>query len=137
MSEEKYKILLEKALSELPPKAEKRERFRLPEPSSSMSGNRTILHNFAEICNRLNRDKNHFLKFLVGELATAGNSDGAKASFQGNFNYRVFQKLLDRYINEYVLCPICHQPDTDIVKRGRFFQLVCEACGATSSLRNI
>ena len=137
MSEEKYKILLEKALSELPPKAEKRERFRLPEPSSSMSGNRTILHNFADICTRLNRDKNHFLKFLVGELATSGSIDGAQASFQGNFNYRVFQKLLDRYIHDYVFCPICHQFDTAIVKMGRFYHLVCEACGATSSLRSI
>jgi len=137
MSEEKYNALLDKALSELPQKAEKRERLALPEPSSSMSGNRTILHNFADICTCLNRDKNHFLKFLVGELATAGNIDGVKASFQGNFNYRIFRKLLDRYMAEYVFCPICHQPDTDIVKKGRFFHLVCEACGATSSLRNI
>jgi len=137
MSEEKYKKLLEKALSQLPPKAEKRERFELPELSSSISGNRTILHNFADICNRLNRDKNHFLKFLVGELATSGNIDGAQASFQGNFNYRIFRKLLDRYMQEYVFCPICHQPDTAIVKKGRFYHLVCEACGATSSLRSI
>jgi translation initiation factor 2 subunit 2 len=137
MSEEEYNKLLEKALLQLPPKTEKRERFELPSPSSSISGNRTILHNFAEICNRVNRDKTHFLKFLAGELATSGSIEGAQAIFQGNFEYRIFRKLFDRYIQEYVFCPICHQPDTNIVKKGRFYHLVCEACGASSSLRNI
>ena len=137
MSEAEYNKLLEKALSQLPSKAEKSERFEFPKPSSSISGNRTILNNFSEICNSLNRDKNHFLKFLTGELATAGSIDGAQAIFQGNFHYRIFQKLFDRYIQDYVFCPICHQPDTNIVKKGRFYHLVCEACGATSSLRSI
>ena len=137
MSEEEYNTLLEKALSQLPPKATKSERFELPRLSSSISGNRTIIHNFSEICNRLNREKTHLLKFFVGELATSGSIDGAQAIFQGNFEYRIIQKLLERYIQDFVFCSICHQPDTNIVKKGRFYHLVCEACGATSSLRNV
>ena len=137
MSDKKYYHLLDKALSQLPPKIQRRERFELPKPSSSISGNRTILHNFSELCNRINRDQTHFLKYLVGELATSGSIDGGQAIFQGNFDYRVFQTLLDRYAKEYVFCTICHQPDTNIVKKGRFMHLVCEACGASSSLRSL
>ena len=137
MSGEEYRKLLDRALSQLPPKAEKGGRFELPKPLSSISGSRTVLYNLYEICNRLNRDKNHFLKFLSRELATAGSIDGVQAVFQGNFDNRVFEKLLDRYVKEYVLCSICHQPDTKIVKKGRYYFLVCEACGATSSLRGI
>jgi translation initiation factor 2 subunit 2 len=137
MSEEEYTKLLDKAISQLPPKAVKGERFELPKPSSSISGHRTILSNLFEICNLLNRDTEHFLKFLCKELATAGSIDGVTAVFQGNFYNRVFVKLLDRYLNEYVLCTICHKPDTKIIKKRRYYFLVCDACGATSSLRII
>ena len=137
MSEEEYTKLLDKALSQLPPKTVKSERFELPNPSSSISGHRTILSNLFEICNLLNRDTTHLLKFLCKELATAGSIDGVTAVFQGKFQNRIFQKLLDRYLKEYVLCTICHQPDTKIIKKGRYYFLICDACGATSSLRII
>lgn len=137
MSEEEYTKLLDRALSQLPPKAVKSGRYELPKPISSISGHRTILSNLFEICNLLNRDTNHFLKFLSKELATAGSIDGLNAVFQGNFNNRIFEKLLDRYLKEYVLCTICHQPDTKIIKKGRYYFLICDACGATSSLRII
>jgi translation initiation factor 2 subunit 2 len=137
MSEGEYERLLNRALSKLPPRADKGGRFELPEPLSSISGNRTVLYNLNEICNRLNRDRDHLLKFLSREMATAGSLDGARAVFQGNFENRVFKRLLDMYVKDYVLCPICHQQDTKIVKKGHYHFLVCEACGATSSLRGI
>ena len=132
---EDYVSLLNRALSQLPPKTEKSGRFETPKSKSTISGSRTVLNNMREISNRLNRDENHLLKFLSRELATAGNIDGAQAVFQGNFDNRVFQKLLDRYMEEYVFCAVCRQPDTKIIKKGRYNYLTCEACGATSSIR--
>ncbi|MFQ6075944.1 MAG: translation initiation factor IF-2 subunit beta, partial [Candidatus Bathyarchaeia archaeon] len=70
--EEEYKRLLNRAQAQLPQQVFRRERFEMPKPISTIAGNRTILHNFKEICDRLLRDQNHFLKFLSSELATAG-----------------------------------------------------------------
>jgi translation initiation factor 2 subunit 2 len=36
-----------------------------------------------------------------------------------------------------VICPICKRPDTKIVKERRFHFLICEACGAKSSIRPV
>lgn len=134
---EDYEKLLNRAHAQLPRQALTRERFEKPKPISSIAGNRTILHNFKEICDRLRRDQNHFMKFLTGELATSGTIEGAHVVFQGRFSSRVLEDLVERYINGFLLCPVCHQPDTRIVKEDRFHFLVCDACGAKSSVRGV
>jgi translation initiation factor 2 subunit 2 len=135
MSEDAYMQLLDKALAALPPPAQRQERFEVPRPETAVSGNRTVLYNLKEISDRLNRNRDHIVKFFSAELATAGSIDGLHAVFQGKFDNRSLSALLDRYVADNVLCPICGQPDTNIAKRGRYRILVCEACGATSSLR--
>jgi len=135
MSEEKYLKLLDKAIAQFPPERGRGERFEMPKPVSSISGNRTTLHNSKEICDRLKRDKNHLLKYLAGELATSGTIDRDHIIFQGKFDNRAIEQLIERYVKEFVLCPICHQPDTKITRKKRIYFLVCEACGASSSIR--
>lgn len=137
MSDDAYKKLLDKALAQLPPVATKKDRFEMPKPQSSISGNRTILYNSKEISDRLRRDREHLLKFLSGELATAGTIDGAQVIFQGKFDNKTIERLVERYTQEFVLCPICHQPDTRIIREERLYFLVCDACGARSSLRGL
>ena len=135
MAEETYKKLLDRAISQLPPEVSKKERFIIPKPASSIMGNRTILYNLKEICDRLRRSKEHVLKYLSKELATAGNFDGTTVMFQGKFDNAVIRRLIERYTQEFVYCPICHQPDTRIVKEGRYNFLICDACGAKSSAK--
>ena len=135
MSEDAYMRLLDKALEELPEPAQRRERFEVPRPETAISGNRTAIYNLKEISDRLNRNRDNIVKFFSAELATAGSIDGLHAVFQGKFDNHTLSALLDRYVADNVLCPICGQPDTQIVKRDRYRVLSCEACGATSSLR--
>ncbi|MFQ6075787.1 MAG: translation initiation factor IF-2 subunit beta, partial [Candidatus Bathyarchaeia archaeon] len=101
------------------------------------AGNRTIIHNFKEFCDRLRRDQNHFLKFLSSELATAGTIEGARAVFQGRFRADILERLVSRYVKDFVICPVCNQPDTRIVREDRFNFLICDACGAKSSARAV
>ena len=135
MSEKDYLKLLEKAIEQLPPENTKKNRFEIPKTSSSISGNRTVLHNLKDICDRLKRDRNHLLKYLAGELATSATIDGNRAIFQGRFTNLALEQLVERYVNDFVLCPVCHQPDTKITRKERVYFLVCEACGASSSIR--
>lgn len=135
MKEKEYEKLLSKARSSLPPSVFKKERFKLPKPEIIVSGNKTILRNFKEICDRLRRNQGPFLKFLSGGLGTSGTTDGSRAVFKGRFRTNYVERLINRYIQYFVLCPVCGQPDTKIVKEGRFHFLVCEACGAKSPVR--
>jgi len=135
MSDMDYLKLLDRAIAKLPSQSTKKDRFEIPKPASTISGNRTMLYNLKEMCDRLKRDKNQLLKYLAGELATSGTVDGNRAIFQGKFDNRVLEKLVERYVNEFVLCPVCHQYDTRISRKDRVYFLVCEACGASSSIR--
>lgn len=130
-----YKEMLKRARSQLPSEILEHKRFEIPRPRSFVTGMRTILANFKEICEALNRKPRHMLKFLSGEMATAATVQGNRAIFQGKFGGDTFERLIKRYTNEFVICPVCKRPDTKIVKERRFFFLICEACGAKSSIR--
>lgn len=134
---ESYLTLLDRALSIAPKTREKGERFTLPEVSSSIVGSRTIIDNFREISDRLNRDPKHLLRFFARELATAALISDPRAIFQGRFGHTTLKNLVERYVRDFVICPVCGRPDTTIEKRKRLSFLLCEACGATSSVRTI
>jgi len=132
-----YNELLERAQSQLPSDICEHKRFEVPQPRSFINGMRTILANFKDICDALNRDPRHVLKFFSKEMATAATMQRNRAIFQGKFYPDTFERLTKRYIKEFVVCPVCSRPDTKIVKDKRFLFLVCEACGARSSISTL
>ncbi len=132
-----YKEMLKRARSQLPSEILEHKRFEVPRARSSTIGMRTLIHNFKEVCDTLNRNPNHLLKFLSKELATAGTLQGARAMFQGRFTRQTIDRLIKRYVDEFVVCPVCRRPDTKIVKERRFYFILCEACGARSSTRPV
>jgi translation initiation factor 2 subunit 2 len=132
-----YEKLLKKAHSQIPEVVSKRERLELPRISHSVIGMRTIIHNFKEIAEALNRDPRHLLKFLTREMATAATMQESRVIFQGKFFRETFERLIQRYMEQFVICPVCKRPDTKIVKEKRLSFLVCEACGAKSSVRQL
>ena len=132
-----YKELLKRARLQLPSEVPEHKRFEIPRPRSFVTGMRTILANFKEICEAINREPRHMLKFLSGEMATAATMQRTRAIFQGKFGSDTFERLIERYVKEFVVCPVCKRPDTKIVKERRFLFLICEACGARSSIRPV
>ena len=110
-------------------------RLELPEPQVLWVGNKTILRNFADYPRLLRRDANKILMFLAKELATAASLDDERAIFIGRKDKQSFSVLLNRYMRDYVLCPVCGSPDTKVEKVKRLQFLLCEACGAKSSLK--
>jgi len=132
-----YEDLLKRARSQIPEVVSKRERLELPRISLSVIGMRTIVHNFKEVAEALNRDPQHLLKFLTREMATAATMQEARVIFQGKFYRETLKRLIQRYMESFVTCPVCKRPDTKIVKEKRLSFLVCEACGAKSSIRQL
>jgi len=132
-----YEELLKRAQSKLPKEKGTGERFEIPRINSFRIGMRTIINNFKEIADALNRDPRHLIKFLTNEMATAGTLEETRATFQGKFPSNTLERLLDIYIENFVMCPVCKRPDTNVVREKRFSFLVCEACGAKSSVKSV
>lgn len=132
-----YDELLKRACDQMPEVQAKKERLELPRIMIQTVGMRTIISNFKEISDSLDRDPQHLLKFLTREMATAATFHDSRAIFQGKFRTDSFERLLQRYLDGYVICPVCKRPDTKIVKEKRLAFLVCNACGAKSSIKQL
>lgn len=132
-----YTKLLKRAYSQLPTNTFEHKRFEIPRSRVYIIGMRTIFQNFKEVCDALNRTPRHLLKVLSNEMATSAAMDGTRLILQGKFRANTFERLIGRYVTEFVICPICKRPDTKIVKEKRLFFLVCEACGAKSAIRSV
>jgi len=98
---------------------------------------RTIITNFKELADVLDRDPQHILKFLTREMATAATFHESRAIFQGKFRRESFDRLLQRYMESFVVCPVCKRPDTKILKEKRLSFLICNACGARSAIKQL
>jgi translation initiation factor 2 subunit 2 len=132
-----YDELLKRACSQMPEVSLKRERLELPRLLITTVGMRTIISNFKEVADVLDRNPQHILKFLTREMATAATFHDSRAIFQGKFRRDSFERLLQRYMDSFVVCPVCKRPDTKIVKEKRLSFLVCNACGARSSIKQL
>lgn len=132
---DEYEELLDRTISQLPPEVFESKRFKIPKSYSDIQGNRTFIKNFKDVAERLNRDPQHLLKFLLRELGTAGNLEGQRAILQGKFTHYLINERIEDYVDKYVICHECNRPDTIIVREDRIFQLKCLACGARAPVK--
>ncbi|NWF96402.1 MAG: translation initiation factor IF-2 subunit beta [Candidatus Thorarchaeota archaeon] len=134
-----YERLLQRARSQVPEDAFKRtgERFQVPPVELMVQGNRSYWQNFQEIVDVLNRSGKEVLKYVSGQLATAGIFEGSGAAFNGKFSPKQIEDLLWQYINQYVICPVCGRPDTNESHESGAYYLVCTACGARTAIRPV
>jgi translation initiation factor 2 subunit 2 len=130
-----YEALLKKAYSNVTVQSESTERFTVPEAKVYIEGKTTVLENFAEIAGVVRREQDHLMKFLLGELGTAGKIDGNRAIFNGKFEQSLINGLIRSYVDDYVICSECGKPDTRLVKDDRILILRCDACGSHRPVR--
>lgn len=130
-----YEALLRKAYSQVSEPTESTDRFTVPEVKAYIEGKTTVFENFGEIADTIRRDRDHLMKFLLGELGTAGKVDGNRAIFNGKFDITLIATLVKNYVEDYVICSECGKPDTRLVKDDRIQLLRCDACGGHRPVR--
>jgi len=131
-----YEWLLNRAYESLPKRPiQRRERFVVPKPEIVISGRRTFITNFKQICDVINRDPRLVLRFLLKEIGAPGEIKENYAVIQGEIKIRVINSLIDRFVRDYVICPICKSPDTILIKERKAMFIKCMACGAISATR--
>ena len=132
-----YEDLLKRLQDKVDTTAKKtRSRLEIPTPQIIWVGKNTIFRNFMDFPKALRRDPEKFLFYLNKELASAGYISGERVIFLGHKTPSSFHALIDRYVKDYVQCPVCGSPDTRIEKsKPKVAFLICEACGAKSSIK--
>ncbi|MCX8170191.1 MAG: translation initiation factor IF-2 subunit beta [Candidatus Methanomethyliaceae archaeon] len=133
----KYEALLERALSKIHEKVKKTSKYEIPEVDSTIFGSKTVIHNFKEVAEKMNREMNFVLKYLVRELATSGVIEESRAVLQGKFQKEQIDNLINRFAKTYVQCPSCSKMDTKIVKEGRLTFIQCEVCGSKNPVKSL
>lgn len=135
VSMDDYEALLKRARDQIPPEVFDQPRFSVPKVDSFIQGSRTVVRNFKDLTDTLRRDPKHLLRYLSHELATAGEIRSPQAFFNGRFGSNVLNELLQKYTEEFVVCPICQRPDTEMRREDRLLVLVCSACGGRTPLK--
>jgi len=132
-----YETLLKRLQDKVDNTAKKaRSRLEIPTPEIIWVGKNTIFRNFMDFPKALRRDPEKFLLYLNKELASAGYITGERVIFLGRKTVSSFHALIDRYVKDYVQCPVCGSPDTHTEKiKPKVAFLICEACGAKSSIK--
>ncbi len=132
-----YEKMLENAIENLPEKEEGKQRFDVPKAKGHIQGNRTILSNFHIIAKAINRDPEHLLKFILRELASPGELSESAAIIKSKVSSEKVNNKINKYVQEFVICPDCGKPDTILKKEKGLTIKVCQACGSKHPVRTI
>jgi translation initiation factor 5 len=116
-------------------------RYKMPAAiikiEGSGNGIKTVFPNLREICKALGRPEDILLKFLGNELGAQSTfqKDVDKFLVMGSFPQDRVQLLVYRFIERYVLCKKCRNPETDVSigKKQKIF-LECRGCGEHSEV---
>lgn len=132
--DKKYQELLDKLYKQVK-KVETTERFEVPKVEGMVEGSKTIITNFSQICSILRRKPEHLAKFLSRELAAQASIEGDRLVLNRKLLSSQINDKIQAYVNEFVLCPECGKPDTELIKEKSFMFIHCLACGAKKSVR--
>ena len=131
-----YKDLLAKAREQMPKSVLEKERFEIPKVIGHIQGNRTIVSNFHQIAAVLGRPIDHFLKYVLKELAAPGQLSHSALIIGTKVAASKVNQKVREYANEFVLCYECGKPDTKVDRDGTLAYLKCTACGARHIIRS-
>lgn len=133
---ETYEQLLNEAFKQIKPIENSGERFEIPKIEGHLEGTKTVLTNILQIVSYLRRSQDHFVKYLLKELATSGTIKNNILILQRTINSSAINDKIYDYVKEFVICKQCGKPDTELTKDKEFTFMHCLACGAKHSVRS-
>jgi len=117
-------------------------RYKMPdlEPYVQSSGNgiKTALLNIADIAKALARPVTYPCRYMAYTLGATLEMNEKESRFiiNGNHSKDDLCKILDDFIDKYVLCSKCKNPETvmTVAKSRESLRLKCKACGAITTV---
>jgi translation initiation factor 2 subunit 2 len=97
---------------------------------------KTCLHNFGEVCDKINRDPKHVMITFMKELGTTGTlSADNSLILNGRFSDKHFEHSIKYYSNKYVKCLNCGLYNTSFVKENKINYIDCKDCFAKKAMK--
>lgn len=110
-------------------------RYKMPRLVAKVEGRgngiKTVIVNMADIAKALVRPPSYPTKYLGYELGAQTTTDAVadKWIVNGKHDQDVLANLLDGFIEKFVLCKTCRNPETQMALKGGNIELRCKACG--------
>lgn len=104
------------------------------------NGIKTVVPNMADVARALSRPATYTTKFFGCELGAQTSFDEKNERYivNGAHDADRLRELLDAFIDKFVLCRSCKNPETDliIIKQGRNEDIIrdCKACGERTGI---
>lgn len=130
MDVDDYEKMLSKASDVLAEATVSQERLKIPKAIIMEEGKVTVVRNFMDIVEMINRDPKEVAKFLTKEFGIGMTIDGRRLIINRKISEEDFNNKMEQYMNVYVRCYECNSPDTEIIKEARVSLISCKACGA-------
>ncbi len=131
-----YEELLSQAYEDISP-IKKGERFEVQKVTGHYEGTKTVITNFLKIALLLRRNPEHIIKFLGKELASSIELSNERLILFRRISSKEINEKIEKYINQFVLCPRCKKPDTELVNEEDKIFLKCLACGERKEIHKI
>jgi len=116
-------------------------RYKMPAIQSKTEGRgngiKTLVMNLSDVARALNRPPPYVLKYFGHELGalTTIKEEEDRYLVNGVHDSNELQDSLDGFINRFVLCGACKNPETEIQVKGKDELLRdCKACGKISPI---
>jgi len=100
------------------------------------NGIKTVLPNVSEVARALSRPPSYPTKYFGCELGAQSSMDEKNDRFivNGAHDAERLRELLDGFIDKFVLCADCKNPETDLLVTKNDIYRDCKACGARTSV---
>jgi translation initiation factor 5 len=100
------------------------------------NGIKTVIVNLSSVAQSLARPGSYVIKYFGFELGAQTNSNPADDRWiiNGAHEASKLQEYLNGFINKFVLCKKCKNPETDVVIKDGRILLDCKACGERSDV---
>lgn len=131
-----YEQLVERAYSKIKVVGTGGERFEIPKAKGQIQGDKTIIVNAKPIADYLRRPLEHLAKYLMKELASFAEIDGERLVFKAKLNAARVNEKIESYVRDFVVCPECKKPDTEVISEHGIKFKHCLACGAKTPIRS-
>ncbi len=114
-------------------------RYKMPKVKLDYNNKmkRTIITNSSDIGTSLARDHKLISKFMSKSLSTQSSLSDGCIVINGIYNDQEMQDQIYNFINRYVLCDKCNNPETSLVKKKDCIQLPCIACGHNKYIKEL
>merc|ERR1711907_776329 len=105
------------------------------------NGSKTCIVNMTDVARALRRPPQYTTKWFGSELGaqstyTNKEGEGERAIVNGHHDTPIFQTMLDKFIDKYVLCENCRLPEIDMMVKKGVICAKCKACGWAGELDN-